>query len=246
MNKKVREDQQYEPKPTGWDALILLGSFILFPVILLPVLWKFIKTTPMNYRKGYSYYQLTNCLIGGYIFIVMYYFLVPYSVYEPSQRADKAMGLALLVGVIGLMIVAVLYVLRLKANERFYKLAKEYETLVVSGSYSIEDIALSVHQPLSKVLKDLQYLLNHKSFPNGIIKDGRVQLNVYKQPSNNLPMEDTHNLVNTHAASEQPPISTPSPGPKSHECAGCGNTTILNPNQSVPCEYCGLTMRYTS
>ncbi|SEL64354.1 hypothetical protein SAMN04488688_1059 [Paenibacillus sp. cl141a] len=244
MNKKVREDQQFEPQPTGLDALILLGSFVLFPVILLAVLWKIIRTTSMNYRKGYNYYQLTNCLIGGYLFIVMYYFLVPYREYEPSLRADKAIELALLVGVIALLIVAVLYVLRLKANKRFFKLAKEYETLVSSGHQSIEDIASEVHQPPSLVLKDLQYLLNHKSFSNGIIKDGRVQLNVYTQPLNNFPMEDAHSLVNAYT--KEPQISAASLGPKSHECAGCGKSTILNPNESVSCEYCGLTMRYTS
>lgn len=242
----MKEDQQYELQPTGWDALILFGSFILFPVILLPVLWNFIKTTHMNYRKGYSYFQLTNCLIGGYIFIVMYYFFVPYREFEPNQRADKAIGLALVVGIIALLIVAVLYGLRLSANARFYKLAKEYETFVLSGHYSIEDIALHVRQPLSTVLKDLQYLLNHKNFPNGIIKDGRVKLNVFKQPSNNLPVEDSKSMMNTHTSFEESTISAASLGPKSHECAGCGNRIMLNPNESAACDYCGLTLSYTS
>ncbi|MDH6674812.1 hypothetical protein M2277_005509 [Paenibacillus sp. LBL] len=240
---KVSENQQYEPQPTGWDALILLGSFILFPVILLPVLWKFISSTHLNYRKGYSYYQLTNCLIGGYIFTVMYYFFVPYSEFEPSQRANKAMGLALAVGIIGILIVAVLYGLRLRANKRFYTLAKEYESLVSNGLHSIEDIALHVHQPLSAVLKDLQYLLNHKLFPNGIIKEGRVRLNAYNQHSDKPGMESTHNLV--HNTDETPLETTVPPGPKSHECIGCGNKVMLNPLESLPCEYCGLPLTYT-
>lgn len=241
MSEK-NENQQFEPQPTGTDGLILLGSFILFPIILVPVLWKFFKTTHLNYRKGYSYYQLTNCLTGGYLFIVMYYFFVPYRGLEPSQRAEKAIELALVVGIIGLLIVAVLFGLRLSANKKFHKLAKEYEALVLGGLHSMEDIALRVDQPLSVVQEDLKYLLNHKHFPKGIIKEGRVQLNTYKQPSGNPIMES---MGSKHEAPEQSPIPATPSGPKSHECTGCGNKVMLNPLESVSCEYCGLTLSYT-
>lgn len=59
-----------------------------------------------------------------------------------------------------------------------------------------------------------------------------------------LPTQQHHSFRGT--SSDQSPISAASLGPKSHECAGCGNRIMLNPNESVPCDYCGLTLSYTS
>ncbi|PAK48120.1 hypothetical protein [Paenibacillus sp. 7541] len=224
----VLESQKFEPEVTYFEKVLMFGSLMVAPLFLPIVLWRFFQQYHKNYARGHQY-QLLGALLGGmYLFILMYAFLITFSGLDDDQRTQQIITLAWKLGIAFIVPAAILTMVQSHHNSQFYKLAKEYEKQFYKGIFALEAIAAEVKQPLSRVREDLEYLLEHKSFQNGIIKDGVVLLD-------NGPTLDQLGM-NVKASDRDKTM------PKVVSCSGCGAETIIETDQPVECEYCGSVL----
>ncbi|ANY72375.1 hypothetical protein [Paenibacillus ihbetae] len=232
-SKRIIEEQKFEAEPTSFDKALVIGNLLFFPVFLPLGLWRFFRQYSLNYARGFQYGQLGRQLGGMYLGMVLYAFFVLYSDMEPSQRADQGITIAWQLGIVFLIFIAVLSMLRVHHNKQFYQLAKQYEDQIRRGVLSVEEIAAEVKQPGSRVIEDLKYLLNHKHFMRGIIKDGFIRLDANAPKNASV---QPINKANNNRASSSTGVVT---------CSGCGSEVVIRKNQPVECAYCGSVMNHT-
>lgn len=232
-SKRGIEEQKFEAEPTSFDKVLVIGNLLLFPVFLPLGLWRFFRQYSLNYARGFQYGQLGRQLGGMYLGMVLYAFFVLYGDMEPSQRADQGITIAWQLGIVFFVFIAFLSMLRVHHNKQFYQLAKQYEDLIRRGVLSVEGIAAEVKQPNSRVRDDLEYLLNHKHFIRGIIKDGVIRLDANAPQNESVPPINI--TINDGVSNSMKVVA----------CSGCGSEVVLRQNQPVECAYCGSVMNHT-
>ncbi|MEF7442680.1 hypothetical protein V4V36_30725 [Paenibacillus lautus] len=161
-------------------------------------------------------------LFGTYIVILMIN-LVTSETSEQFLNDNLAMALCLLIPALFLLVAADFL------DKKFRKLLGIYREAVLQRRLIyIEHIAIVANQSRAHVIRDLNYMLKERMLPPGKIENGVLVIrSLHREPAKQ---------VKTQTDRES----------KSVACSGCGARTVISQHEEKECEYCGLTMRYTS
>ncbi|MBY0164822.1 hypothetical protein H0178_54990 [Cytobacillus firmus] len=207
---------------TSFDYFIIGLMYVFFPLALIIAAFRILPTQQHHSCQGRNLRLIGWVLFGTYIVILMIN-LVTSETSEQFLNDNLAMALCLLIPALFLLVAADFL------DKKFRKLLGIYREAVLQRRLIyIEHIAIVANQSPAHVIRDLNYMLKERMLPPGKIENGVLVIrSLHREPAKQ---------VKTQTDRES----------KSVACSGCGARTVISQHEEKECEYCGLTMRYTS
>lgn len=235
-------DFKYTSKLTAFDRVILCttvlifpAGYVIFPLGLVIALIRVFSTHFHRSCKGRNHRLLGWAFTLTYL-VTMFIFLITYDEFGPAEAAESIAN-AVVYGALLLLPAFIFFSLIGPSDRNFNRLLSQYHWLVMErGITSVRQIALETRQSPIPAERDLNFMINHRMLPVGVIENGVIRFMPGSYPFEQQaePSEEAHPQpgIGNH---ENPDMR----GPRALECPGCGARVVVAPHEQKECEYCG-------
>ena len=208
----------------SWPVIII--AFIVFWPVGLALL--ILRNTGNKHSVFLGSTDKRKYIIAGVVLIVLA--IVSFS------NNSGTMGVLYLAGGIALIAYANVLVRKSQRNRMYIDL------IVNNTETNLDKIASMCNVQYDTVVKELKSLITFNVLKNASIDEMNRTITINRVQPQTQPQQQISQFVNDVTAGFTSAVAAEQAAPVACTCSGCGAKVVVQPGQTVICEYCGIAV----